>query len=96
MKALEPIKDLHPSLTYVDLYTFSGVVAAEYAGSYHVPYRLRRVDHQDGSTSPEDKRLPDADKGSPEKTAHHMHDVFYGMRFKDKEMVCLTGAHMLG
>jgi cytochrome c peroxidase len=96
MKALEPVKDLHPSLTYADLYTFSGVVAAEYAGSHHVSYRLGRVDHQDGSTSPEDGRLPDADKGSPEKTAHHMRDVFYRMGFTDKEMVCLMGAHTLG
>lgn len=96
MKALEPVKQLHPKLTYADLYTFAGVVSAEYAGSYHVPYRLGRIDFEDGDTSPEDGRLPDADKGSMKKTAQHMRDIFHRMGFSDREMVCLIGAHTLG
>ena len=97
MKALEPIKQRHPKLTYADLYTFAGVVSAEYAGSHHIPYKLGRIDFDDGETSPqEDGRLPDADKGSMKKTAQHMRDIFHRMGFTDREMVCLIGAHTLG
>lgn len=45
---------------------------------------------------PPDGRLPDADKGSFEKTSAHMRDIFYRMGFNDREMVCLIGAHTLG
>lgn len=95
-EALEPIKKLHPAISYADLYTLSGVVAVEMAGGPEIPYQLGRVDFEDGEKSPEDGRLPDADKGSMEKTASHMRDVFGRMGFTDKEMVCLIGAHTVG
>lgn len=41
-------------------------------------------------------RLPSADKGSPEKTAEGLREVFYRMGFNDKDIVCLSGAHALG
>ena len=96
MTALEPIKVLHPRISYADLYTLSGVVAVEMAGGPNIPYKLGRIDFKDGSESPEDGRLPDADKGSMKKTAAHMRDIFGRMGFTDREMVCLIGAHTLG
>ncbi len=96
MEALEEIKLLHPTLSYGDLYTFAGVVSVEYAGGPTIPYKFGRIDAIDGSTSPPDGRLPDADKGSFKKTSAHMRDVFHRMGFNDKEMVCLIGAHTLG
>ena len=95
-EALEPIKVAHPRISYADLYTLSGVVAVEMAGGPKIPYELGRVDFEDGENSPEDGRLPDADKGTFEKTAMHMRDVFGRMGFTDREMVCLIGAHTLG
>lgn len=96
IEALEEIKVKHPFLSYGDLYTFAGVVSVEYAGGPTIPYQFGRVDAMDGSMSPPDGRLPDADKGSFEKTSAHMRDVFYRMGFNDREMVCLIGAHTLG
>ncbi len=96
MEALEPIKALHPSLSYADLYTYAGVVSVEYAGGPQIPYEFGRVDDLDGTKSPPDGRLPDADKGNPRKTSRHMREVFHRMGFNDREMVCLIGAHTLG
>jgi len=94
--ALESIKLLHPEISYADLYTLSGVVAVEMSGGPQIPYNLGRIDFDDGELSPEDGRLPDADKGSMKKTAAHMRDIFGRMGFTDREMVCLIGAHTLG
>ena len=94
--ALEPIKKAHPDITYADLYTLSGIVAIEEAGGPAVPFRLGRSDVPDGSTSPPDGRLPDADKGSLPKTTSHIRDVFQRMGFNDRELVALSGAHALG
>lgn len=96
VSALEPIKEKYPKISYADLYTLSGVVAVEMAGGPKIPYRLGRIDYEDGENSPEDGRLPDADKGSMAKTAAHVRDIFGRMGFTDKEMVCLIGAHTLG
>jgi len=78
------------------LYTLSGVVAVEGAGGPTIPFRLGRSDMPDGSTSPPDGRLPDADKGSSKMTIDHVRDVFYRMGFNDREIVALLGAHALG
>ena len=44
-----------------------------------------------------DGRLPNADMGSPQKTADHLRDgVFYRMGFDDREIVALSGAHTVG
>ena len=94
--ALEPIKEKFPGISYADLYTLSGVVAVEEAGGPKVPFRLGRTDFPDGSTSPPDGRLPDADKGSRKMTIEHIRDIFYRMGFNDREIVALLGAHALG
>ncbi len=94
--ALEPIKDQFPGISYADLYTLSGVVAVEEAGGPKIPFRLGRTDFSDGSTSPPDGRLPDADKGSGKMTIQHIRDIFYRMGFNDHEIVALLGAHALG
>lgn len=96
MDALEPVKAAHPTISYADIYTLAGKVAVEYAGGPKIPYSMGRVDDEDGSDSPPDGRLPDADKGSIEATSQHMHDVFNRMGFSTREMVCLIGAHTLG
>eukprot|EP00814_Leptocylindrus_danicus_P008099 CAMPEP_0116046364 /NCGR_PEP_ID=MMETSP0321-20121206/28226_1 /TAXON_ID=163516 /ORGANISM="Leptocylindrus danicus var. danicus, Strain B650" /LENGTH=235 /DNA_ID=CAMNT_0003527987 /DNA_START=250 /DNA_END=957 /DNA_ORIENTATION=- len=96
MDHLDSLREKHNNLSYGDLYTYAGVVAVEYAGGPKIPYRFGRVDDEDGSNSPPDGRLPDADKGSVKKTSAHMRDVFYRMGFDDREMVALIGAHTLG
>jgi cytochrome c peroxidase len=97
MAKLEPIKAQFPEMTYADLYTYAGVVAVEECGGPTIPFRLGRSDAQDGSTSPPDGRLPDADKGSLAKTVQHVKkEVFYRMGFNDQEIVALLGAHAMG
>jgi cytochrome c peroxidase len=96
-EALEPIKAANPEISYADLYTLSGVVAVENASGPTIPFRLGREDFKDGDTSPDDGRLPDADKGAPSKTIVHIRDVFKRLGFtEDKDMVALCGAHALG
>lgn len=92
MNALEPVKAKFPEMTYADLYTYAGVVAVEEAGGPTIPFALGREDATDGSTSPPDGRLPDADKGSRKATLGHVRDVFYRMGFSDQEIVALLGA----
>jgi len=94
--ALEPIKTKHPEISYADLYTLSGVVAVEEAGGPTIPFRLGREDMESGETSPPDGRLPDADKGSKQKTIQHVRDVFYRMGLTDRDIVALMGAHAMG
>lgn len=88
-KALEPVKSKFPEVSYGDLYTYAGVVAVEETGGPKVPFRLGRSDMEDGSTSPPDGRLPDADKGSRVHTIQHIRDIFYRMGFNDNEIVAL-------
>jgi cytochrome c peroxidase len=87
--ALAPVKSKFPEISYADLYTYAGVVAVEEAGGPKIPFRLGRSDMEDGSTSPPDGRLPDADKGARVHTIQHMRDIFYRMGFSDGEIVAL-------
>lgn len=93
---LETIKQQFPTMSYADLYTYAGIVAVEATGGPAVPFRLGRTDANDGSASPPDGRLPDADKGSFANTAQHIRDIFYRMGFTDPEIVALLGAHAVG
>lgn len=95
-KALEPVKQKHPEISYADLYTLSGVVAVEESGGPTIPFQVGREDMESGETSPPDGRLPDADKGSKVKTLEHVRDIFYRMGFGDREIVALLGAHAMG
>lgn len=93
---LEPVKQKHPGISYADLYTLAAVVAIEKMNGPKINWRPGRTDDADGSKSPTDVRLPDADKGSKPETTQHIRDVFYRMGFDDREIVCLVGAHALG
>jgi len=93
---LEPIKKQFPNLSYADIYTFAGVVAVEETGGPKIPFATGRVDEADGSKSPPDGRLPDADKGCKAATIQHIRDIFYRMGFSDREIVALLGAHAMG
>ena len=93
---LESIKQQFPEMSYADLYTYAGIVAVEATGGPTIPFRLGRSDASDGSTSPPDGRLPDADKGSFANTAQHIREIFYRMGFTDPEIVALLGAHAVG
>ena len=72
------------------------MVAIKEANGPIVGWSSGRVDEPVSSVAP-DGRLPNADMGSPQKTADHLRDgVFYRMGFDDREIVALSGAHALG
>ena len=74
----------------------AGVVAIKEANGPIIGWSSGRVDEPVSSVAP-DGRLPNADMGSPAKTADHLRDgVFYRMGFDDREIVALSGAHALG
>jgi cytochrome c peroxidase len=96
---LEPIYKKYnrdSDLSYADLFTFAGVVAIEVLGGPKIPWRAGRVDSMDVTDVTPDGRLPDADKGSPAKTAAGLREIFGRMGFDDREIVALSGAHALG
>ena len=97
-EALEPIKLKFPELSYADLYTLAGVVAVEESGGPAIPFRLGRIDLENGESSPKDSdgRLPNADVGCRKDMIQHVRDVFWRMGFCDQEIVALLGAHALG
>ncbi|KAG1680819.1 hypothetical protein FOA52_008152 [Chlamydomonas sp. UWO 241] len=93
---LEPLKKKYPGVSYADLYTLGGAVSVEAMGGPAIAWRAGRVDALDPSAVTPDGRLPDADKGSPPKTAAALRTVFGRMGFDDREIVVLSGAHALG
>ena len=96
VKWLEPVKKAHPGASYADVFTLAGVVAIKEANGPIIGWSSGRVDEPASSVAP-DGRLPNADMGSPAKTADHLRDgVFYRMGFDDREIVALSGAHALG
>ena len=93
VKWLEPVKKAHPGASYADIFTLAGVVAIKEANGPIIGWSSGRVDEPVSSVAP-DGRLPNADMGSPQKTADHLRDgVFYRMGFDDREIVALSGAH---
>ena len=68
---LEPIYkkyNKNTDLSYADLYTLAGVVAIETMGGPKIGWRAGRQDSFDPKDVTPNGRLPDADKGSPDKT----------------------------
>ncbi|KAF5985554.1 heme-binding peroxidase [Fusarium coicis] len=88
---LEPLKRLHPWITYSDLWTLAGVTAIRAMGGPEIDWLPGRTDFTDDSKIPPRGRLPDAAQG-----ADHIRDIFYRMGFNDREIVALSGAHSLG
>ncbi|KAF5690912.1 heme-binding peroxidase [Fusarium circinatum] len=88
---LEPLKRLHPWITYSDLWTLAGVTAIRAMGGPEIDWLPGRTDFTDDSKLPPRGRLPDAAQG-----ADHIRDIFYRMGFNDREIVALSGAHSLG
>ncbi|CAO3702652.1 unnamed protein product [Rhizopus stolonifer] len=86
----EKIKPKYPEISYGDLYTLGGVVALQELGGPTIQWRPGRQDLGENKCSP-DGRLPDGSK-----RVDHVRDVFYRMGFNDREIVALTGAHVLG
>ncbi|WCJ32654.1 ascorbate peroxidase 3 [Euphorbia peplus] len=84
----EEIKAEHPKITYADLYQLAGIVAVEITGGPTINFVPGR---KDSPMSPEEGRLPDANKD-----ASHLRDVFYRMGLSDKDIVALSGGHTLG
>jgi cytochrome c peroxidase len=93
---LDPVKKQFPNLSHADLYTYAGAVAIEAMGGPEIPFTFGRTDMTDGTTSPPDGRLPNADMGSEPATAQHLRDIFYRMGFNDRDIVALSGAHAVG
>ncbi len=83
-------------LSYADLYTLAGVVAIKELGGPDIKWRSGREDSYNTKDVTPNGRLPDADKGSPDKTAAGLRTVFNRMGFNDQEIVALSGAHALG
>lgn len=88
---LEPVKRLHPWITYSDLWTLAGVTAIRAMGGPEIDWLPGRTDFVDDSKLPPRGRLPDAAQG-----AEHIRHIFYRMGFNDREIVALSGAHNLG
>ncbi len=68
---LEPVYkkyNKNSDLSYADLYTLAGVVAIKTLGGPTITWRAGRKDSFDVKDVTPDGRLPEADKGSPEKT----------------------------
>lgn len=84
------------NMTKADVFTLCGAVAIEAMGGPVVEWSPGRSDAVDGSDSPPDGRLPDADKSSFRATVAHIRSIFYRMGFNDQEIVALVGAHALG
>ncbi|CAN8105610.1 unnamed protein product [Discula destructiva] len=88
---LEPVKSMHPWITYADLWTLAGVTAIQAMGGPDIPWLPGRTDFVDDSKLPPRGRLPDAAQG-----ADHIRFIFHRMGFNDQEIVALSGAHNLG
>ena len=87
---MEKVHQLHPWISYSDLWTLGGVVAIQQMGGPRIPWRPGRSDRDSSACTP-DGRLPDASKDHK-----HVRDIFYRMGFDDGEIVALVGAHALG
>ncbi|KAK6154028.1 hypothetical protein DH2020_013667 [Rehmannia glutinosa] len=69
------------------IYYLAGIVAVEVTGGPSIDFTPGR---KDSMVSPEEGRLPDANKG-----ASHLRNVFYRMGLSDQDIVALSGAHTL-
>mmetsp|Transcript_17668 Transcript_17668/g.57398 ORF Transcript_17668/g.57398 Transcript_17668/m.57398 type:complete len:302 (-) Transcript_17668:18-923(-) len=94
-RLIEGVATAH-GLSRADAFTLGGVVAIEGMGGPTIAWQAGRSDAADGSSSPPDGRLPDADKGTLKGTVQHLRDIFHRMGFDDKDIVALSGAHALG
>mmetsp|Transcript_33787 Transcript_33787/g.43566 ORF Transcript_33787/g.43566 Transcript_33787/m.43566 type:complete len:362 (+) Transcript_33787:762-1847(+) len=93
---LDSLAKKFPGVSSADIYTYAGAVAVETMGGPEVPFTFGRTDLTDGTTSPPDGRLPNADMGGDVATAQHLRDIFYRMGFNDRDIVALSGAHAVG
>ncbi|KAL3640363.1 L-ascorbate peroxidase 3 [Castilleja foliolosa] len=84
----EEVKAKHPKITYADLYQLAGIVAVEVTGGPTIDFSPGR---KDSMVSPEEGRLPAANKG-----ASHLREIFTRMGLSDKDIVALSGGHTLG
>jgi hypothetical protein len=107
---LEPLKLLHPWVSFADLWILAAYVAIEHTGGPSIPFTGGRVDAPLGSgIAP--GRLPGAEYGLAEgwkvddegrmegweTLAQHIRDVFGRMGLDDKEAVALiSGGHVYG
>eukprot|EP00516_Mucochytrium_quahogii_P001325 CAMPEP_0203760604 /NCGR_PEP_ID=MMETSP0098-20131031/13860_1 /ASSEMBLY_ACC=CAM_ASM_000208 /TAXON_ID=96639 /ORGANISM=" , Strain NY0313808BC1" /LENGTH=398 /DNA_ID=CAMNT_0050654241 /DNA_START=210 /DNA_END=1406 /DNA_ORIENTATION=+ len=94
---LEKIKQQFPGVTYADLWSLAGTQAIEDAGGPSIKWRPGRKDFAESHASLPDGLLPDS-LGAEHKRepAQHLRNIFYRMGFNDREIVALSGAHVLG
>lgn len=81
---LQPIAEKHAA-SQSDVWTLAGCVAIESMGGPEIKWRPGRSDSPTPTTVP-DGRLPDADKGAPQKTVSHIRTIFSRMGFSDQEV----------
>ncbi|CEP64460.1 cytochrome-c peroxidase LALA0_S11e04676g [Lachancea lanzarotensis] len=87
---LGSIQKQFPWISHGDLFTLAGVTAIQEMQGPKIPWRAGRVD-QPENTTPDNGRLPDATKD-----ANYVRNFFARMKFSDREVVALMGAHALG
>jgi len=87
---LEPVKRMHPEISYADLYTFAGCAAVEFLGGPVIPFNFGRTDNNCGSSVAQSRRP------NPSQGLAHLREVFGRMGFNDRELVALSGGHTLG
>lgn len=106
---LEPIKKMHPVISYADLWTLAGVVAVETMGGNKVSWNPGRADKNDEECGlyRTDSKFEDSFTKNfivPEPgllpmasgNYGHVRAVFQRMGFTDQETVALIGSHCVG
>eukprot|EP00755_Sulcionema_specki_P035343 Sspe_Gene.104692::Locus_81652_Transcript_1_1_Confidence_1.000_Length_695::g.104692::m.104692/K00428/E1.11.1.5; cytochrome c peroxidase len=90
--ALVPVRDMHPGLTFSDLWVLAAYEAVEYMGGPHIDFTPGREDTpREQVTCPPEARLPGWEDSASAMRAH-----FHRMGLTDREMVALMGAHSVG
>jgi catalase (peroxidase I) len=106
---LEAVKELHPGVSFSDLWILAAYVAIEHSGGPKIEFQGGRVDGTEAQAV-KPGRLPAAEKGCEdgvdeegrangwEKLCDHIrNDIFYRMGINDREIVALLcGGHVYG
>jgi len=91
---LELVKKKYPGISYADFYTLAGALAIKSMGGPEIAWKPGR---KDISLTPITKNIPSdlvPDSFKPNQ-ARSLRELYYGLGFSDKDIVCLGMAHAL-